>query len=573
MVAWEQKRTRDVLILLNGVMLAIVLSQIASLFYFRLDLTEEKRYTIKEPTIALLQNLEDDVYVDVFLEGDLNAEFRRLRKAIRETLEEFRVYSGNKLHYRFSDPMAATGANAQREFMSDLVSKGIKPINIIDSKDGRRTEKIVFPGALISFGGQQTGVMLLKDQVGQGAQEDLNRAIEGLEFELANAVHLLTVTARKQIGFVSGHGELDSLQVASLREGLSALYDVNLRARLNTRISLADFDALIIAKPQRRFSEQEKYVLDQYVMGGGKVIFLIDALRADMDSVSLGDYYSFPYQLGLEDMLFQYGVRINQGFVQDLVSLRYPIVTGVQNGKPQITPIEWPYFPLANHYAAHPATRNLDATAFRFANSLDTVKAPGIRKTPLLFSSQYTRRVAAPLKINVNDLRKEIKPENFSAGPQPMAYLLEGSFTSLYRNRFLPGGVDSTGNKIAGDFSQLMVVADGDLARNEINRRTGQTLELGFDAVSNHTFANRELLLNMIAYMTDESGLITARNREILVRPLDKEKIRNSRTAWQIINLGLPFVLLLILGLTKAYFRQRRYGKFATTLSDGKKPE
>ena len=450
--AWEQKRTKDVLILLNGVMLAIVLSQIASLFYFRLDLTEEKRYTIKEPTIALLQNLEDDVYVDVFLEGDLNAEFRRLRKAIRETLEEFRVYSANKLHYRFSDPMAATGANAQREFMSDLVSKGIKPINIIDSKDGRRTEKIVFPGALISFGGQQTGVMLLKDQVGQGAQEDLNRAIEGLEFELANAVHLLTVTARKQIGFVSGHGELDSLQVASLREGLSALYDVNLRARLNTRISLADFDALIIAKPQRRFSEQEKYVLDQYVMGGGKVIFLIDALRADMDSVSLGDYYSFPYQLGLEDMLFQYGVRINQGFVQDLVSLRYPIVTGVQNGKPQITPIEWPYFPLANHYAAHPATRNLDATAFRFANSLDTVKATGIRKTPLLFSSQYTRRVAAPLKINVNDLRKEIKPENFSAGPQPMAYLLEGSFTSLYKNRFLPEGVDSTGNMIASDF-------------------------------------------------------------------------------------------------------------------------
>ena len=572
MVAWEQKRTRDVLILLNGVMLAIVLSQIASLFYFRLDLTEEKRYTIKEPTIALLQNLEDDVYVDVFLEGDLNAEFRRLRKAIRETLEEFRVYSGNKLHYRFSDPMAATGANAQREFMSDLVSKGIKPINIIDSKDGRRTEKIVFPGALISFGGQQTGVMLLKDQVGQGAQEDLNRAIEGLEFEFANAVHLLTVTARKQIGFVSGHGVLDSLQVASLREGLSALYDVNLRARLNTRISLADFDALIIAKPQRKFSEQEKYVLDQYVMGGGKVIFLIDALRADMDSVSLGDYYSFPYQLGLEDMLFQYGLRINEGFVQDLVSLRYPIVTGVQNGKPQITPIEWPYFPLANHYAAHPATRNLDATAFRFANSLDTVKATGIRKTPLLFSSQYSRRVTAPLKINVNDLRKEIKPENFSAGPQPMAYLLEGSFTSLYKNRFLPEGVDSTANKIAGDFSQLMVVADGDLARNEINRRTGQALELGFDAVSNHTFANRELLLNMIAFMTDESGLITARNREILVRPLDKEKIRNSRTAWQIINLGLPFVLLLILGLTKAYFRHRRYGKFATTLNDGKKP-
>jgi gliding-associated putative ABC transporter substrate-binding component GldG len=573
MVAWEQKRTSDVLMLLNGVMLAIVLSQVASIFYFRWDLTEEGRYTIKEPTIVLLQSLEDDVYVDVFLEGDLNAEFRRLRKAIRETLEEFRVYSGNKLHYRFSDPMAAAGANAQREFMSDLVAKGIKPINIIDSKDGRRSEKIVFPGALISFGGQQTGVMLLKDQVGQGAQEDLNRAIEGLEFELANAVHQLTVTSRKQIGFVFGHGELDSLQVTSLREGLNALYDVNLRVRLSKRISREEFGALIIAKPQRKFSEQEKYNLDQYVMGGGKVIFLVDALRADMDSVARGDYYSFPYALGLEDMLFQYGIRINQDFVQDLVSLRYPIVTGVQNGKPQITPIEWPYFPLANHYASHPATRNLDATAFRFANSLDTVKATGIRKTPLTFSSQYTRRVTAPLKINVNDLRKEIKPENFSAGPLPMAYLLEGRFTSLYKNRFLPEGVDSSGNKVYGEPSQLMVVADGDLARNEINRRTGQPLELGFDAVSNHTFANRELLLNMIAYLTDDSGLITARNREIVMRPLDKEKIRSSRVTLQIINLGLPFVLLLILGVTKAFIRRRRYGQFATPLSDGRKPE
>ncbi len=564
MVKWEQRVTRDLLLLFNGVMLAVVLGQLGALYFFRIDLTEEKRYTIKTPTIELLRNLDDDVYIDVFLEGDLNAEFRRLRKATRETLEEFRVYSGNKVHFQFSDPLAAAGENAQQEFMTDLVSRGLKPLNIIDSKDGQRTEKIVFPGALVSFGGMQTGVMLLKDQVG-GSQQDLNRAIEGLEFELANAIHQLVVSDRKRIGFVTGHGELDSIQVSSLREGLLPLYDVDLMAKLHHQLTAADYDVLVVAKPQTRFSEEEKYVLDQYLLGGGKLVMLIDALRADMDSVAQGDYYSFPYALGLDDLLFQYGVRINQDLVQDLVSLRYPVVTGVLNGKPQITPIEWPYFPLANQYAAHPVTRNLDATAFRFVNSLDTVKAIGIRKTPLIYSSAYTRRVRAPLKINVNDLRREAKPENFNSGGMPMAYLLEGKFKSLYANRFLPEGVDTTGFRKEGVASRLIVVADGDLARNEISRRTGQPVELGFDAVSNHTFANRELLLNMMAYLTDDGGLITARTKEILVRPLDKEKVRSSRPTWQVVNLVLPLLLLVALGTGKAYLRQKRYGRFTSS--------
>jgi len=563
MVRWQNRKTGDLLLLFNGVMLAVVLVQLASMHYFRIDLTEENRFSIKPATIALLQELDDDVYVDVFLEGELNAEFRRLRKAIGETLEEFRVSSGNKVHYNFSDPMAATGANAQQEFMTDLVARGIKPLNIIDSQDGRRTEKIVFPGALISFGGMQTGVMLLKDQVG-GAQQDINRAIEGLEFELANAIHQLTVTNRKRLGFVGGHGELDSLQLVGLRDGLITLYDLDMNVNLRQRISTGEHDALVIAKPQTKFSEQEKYVLDQYVMSGGKLVMLLDAVRVDMDSVSQGDYFAFPYDLGLDDLLFQYGIRMNKDLVQDLVSLRYPVVTGTLNGKPQITPIEWPYFPLANQYAAHPVTRNLDATALRFVSSLDSVKATGIHKTPVIFSSTYTRRVNAPLKININDLRREISPQNFASGSIPLAYLLEGRFTSLYKNRFLPDGIDSAGNRVVGESTSLVVIADGDVARNDI-RRSGQPVELGFDPIANHTFANKELLLNMIAFLTDDSGLITARSKEIRARPLDKEKVRSSRTQWQLMNIGLPLLLLAALGSAKAYWRLRRYGQFNST--------
>jgi len=563
MVAWDKRKTADLLLLFNGIVLALVINQLAALYFFRLDLTEEKRYTIKQPTVELLKSLDDDVYVEVYLEGDLNAEFRRLRKAIQETLEEFRIYSGNRIRYQFIDPMVAAGENARQDFMADLVSKGINPINIIDNKDGRRMEKIVFPGALISFGGLQTGVMLLRDQVG-GAQQDISRAIEGLEFSFANGIHELTVTDRKRVSFVMGHGELDSISIYGIRKSLADQYDVNLKASIRQRLTKADCDVLVVAKPTRRFTEGEKFVLDQYVMSGGNLILLLDAVRVDMDSVTTGDYYAFPYTLGLDDLLFKYGVRLNPDFVQDLLSLRYPIVTGQVDGKPQITPIEWPYFPLINQYASHPVTRNLDATVFRFGGSLDSVKATGIRKTPLMLTSRYSRQVTAPVKINVNDLRKEITPQNFATPSIPVAYLLEGSFRSLFERRFIPEGVDSAGRRDSGEPARIVVIADGDVVRNDINRRTGQPLDVGFDAVTGHTFANQELFTNLVAFLTDDAGLITARTNEIRTRPLDKEKISASRTFWQVANLGLPMLMLIALGGIKAYMRKRRFGNFET---------
>lgn len=563
MVSGGSKKTGDLLLLFNGIVLAVVLNQLAAFTFFRIDLTEEKRYTIKQPTVQLLQQLEDEVYVDVYLEGDLNAEFRRLRKAIGETLEEFRIYSGNKVRYQFSDPMAASGAQAQQEFMADLASRGIKPINIIDNQDGRRTEKIVFPGALISFGGLQTGVTLLKDQVG-GAQQDISRAIEGLEFELASAINRLTISDRKRIGFVVGHTELDSVQTLGLQEALGEIYDLNFHASLLNELTSSEYEALIVAKPQTRFSEREKYVLDQYVMSGGKLVLLLDAVRVTMDSIGAGDYFAFPYNLGLDDLLFQYGVRLNPDLVQDIVSLRYPVVTGQANGGPQITPIEWPYFPVINQYAEHPVTRNLDATMVRFGSSVDTVKANGIRKTVLISTSRYSRKLMAPVKINVNDLRKEITPQNFSTPSIPLGILLEGRFTSLFENRFVPEGVDVSRRRNSGEPARIVVIGDGDVVRNDINRRTGRPSELGFDAVTGHTFANKELITNLMAFLLDDAGLITARTKEIKVRPLDKEAVRESRSFWQAINIGVPLLLLFAFGVGKAFWRKRKYGNVSS---------
>lgn len=558
MVKWESKRLGDLLLLANGLVLALVLNQLASLYFFRLDMTEEKRYTIKTPTKELLQELDDAVYIEVYLEGDLNAGFRRLRKAVKETLEEFRVYSNNKIHYSFVDPAAAMGQNAQHEFMTALAGKGIQPTNVIDNRDGQRTEKLVFPGALVSYGGSETGIMLLKGNRAQRSEEILNQSIEGLEFELANAIKKLSDVNRKEIGVITGHGELDSVQMASLKNSLLESYNVSM-VDLGDGEALRQYDVLMVAKPRKVFTEKEKYVLDQYLLQGGRLLLLIDRVDATMDSVSQQNYFAFPYQLGLEDQLFHYGVRINPDLVQDRVSLRYPVVTGILNGKPQMTPLEWPYFPLVNHYADHPITRNLDACVFKFVSSMDSVKAPGIKKTPLLFSSEYSRKVTAPARVSINDLRKEIKPENFSSGPIVIAYLLEGKFSSLYKNRFLPEGVDPKGFISEGIDSKMIVVADGDIARNEFNPRSGQPKPLGFDDVSGQTFANKELIANMVAYLSDESGLINARNKEVKIRPLDKQKIRNSRLMWQVINLGGPLTLILLVGLLKVHTRKNKY--------------
>lgn len=549
----------DLLLLANGLVLAMILNQLASLYFFRLDLTDEKRYTMRKPTRDLLQQLDEAVYIEVYLEGDLNAGFRRLRKAAEETLEEFRVYSGNKVHYSFVDPASAMGQNAQREFMTALSEKGIQPMNVIDNKDGQRTEKLVFPGALVSYGSVETGIMLLKGNRAQGSEEVLNQSIEGLEFELANAIKKLSDINRKSVGFVSGHGELDSLQVASLRSSLLESFDVT-TVRLDVQNVLSRYDVLVIAKPRFLFSEPDKYRLDQYLLKGGKILLLADRMEASMDSASQQDYFAFPYNLGLDDQLFRYGVRINQDLVQDLVSMRYPVVTGVLNNKPQMTALDWPFFPRINHYADLPFTRNLDAVAMKFVSSIDSVKAAGIRKTPLMFTSAYARKVMAPVRVNINDLRREIKPENFSSGPVVVGYLLEGKFSSLYKNRFLPEGAEQIDFVPDGVESKFIVVADGDLARNDISTRTGRPKALGFDEVSNYTFANQELIANMVAYLSDESGLINARNKEVKIRPLDKEKIRSGKVMWQVINLAGPLMVILLFGLIKVYNRKRKYG-------------
>lgn len=561
MVNWNSKKTGDLLLLANGLVLLVLINLLASRYFFRLDLTEEKRFSIKAPTKKILRELDDQVYIEVYLDGELNAGFRRLQKSIRETLEEFRIYSGNKVKFTFIDPATAASQKARNEFMQELAQKGITPTNVVDPKDGQVTEKIIFPGALISYGGFETGVTLLKNNQALTADERINQSIEGLEYELASTIYKLVNTDRKRIGFITGHGELDSLEIASFNNALLELYDV-FKVDLRKTRSLDRYNALIVAKPTAPFSDHDKYELDQYIMRGGKVLFLLDKLDASMDSASLDNYMAFPYSLNLDDQLFKYGVRINADLVQDRNAGMYPVVTGGADGKPEIQLMGWPFFPLVNRYADHPATRNLDAVVTRFVSSIDTVKAEGVKKTPLLFTSEYSRKVTAPVPVNINDLRKNVTPESFSQSFIPVGYLLEGTFTSCFKNRFLPEGLGKSEFKETGIPSKIIVLADGDLARNDVNPRTGQPQQLGFDQFARYTFANQELLLNAIAYLVNEEGIITARNKQVKIRPLDKEKIRTEKVKWQAINIALPVVVLIVFGIVRSALRKRKFSSF-----------
>ena len=561
MVNSNSKATGDILRLCIGLMVLVIINQLAAWFTFRWDLTQEKRFSIQPATEELLRELDQQVYIDVYLEGDLPAGFTRLQKSIRETLDEFKVYAGENLQYRFVDPSTATSAASRNEFYASLAEKGIQPSNVIDTREGERTEKLVFPGAIVAQGTREAGVLLLKGNKGTGPDQQLNQSIEGLEYEFASAIRGLSVQDRQRVGLVQGHGELSGRQITDLTTSLSAQYDVGSVDLLSDQ-NLIGYQALIILKPTKPFTEVEKYYLDQFVMQGGKILFFLDALHLDMDSIAGEGTFAFPYQTNLDDLLFRYGVRINKDLVVDRFGQRYPIVMGATGNQPNLQWMPWPFFPLINHTSDHPVVKNLDALSSRFVSSMDTVKADGVEKTPLLFSSQYSLAAEYPVKVSLNDLRKDFNPETFNQGPIPLGYLLEGTFTSLFKNRMTPAGISAETRLDQGN-SKIIVVADGDMMTSQINPKTDRPLPMGFDLASQQeAFANRDFLMNAMAYLLNDQGIINARNKEIMIRPLDTVRIAAQRVRWQVFNLVIPLLMVISYGLIRHFLRKKKYANF-----------
>lgn len=552
---------RDISKLGLGIVSLFFLNVIAQNYFFRLDLTEDHRYSLSRATKDLLENMEQEVEVIVYLEGELPAGFQRLQRSIEETLGDFQAYAGGNLRFRFVDPLTAVPADQRNNFFFALDSLGIEITRVFDEEEGSRIQRLIVPGAIVRSAGQEAGVMLLKGDQGASPQQQLNQSIEGVEYELASAIRRVTSRGRKQIAIMRGHGELPSVEMGSLIDALSQTYDVY-ELFLPQSEEIAPVDAVLIAKPQEEFSREDQYKLDQYLMRGGKALFFLDALRIDMDSLGGDGSFAFPLTTGLNDLLFRYGVRANPTLIQDIESGQYPVVVGNLGDQPQIQLLPWPFFPVVNNYVGHPIVRNLDGVILRFANTLDTVAAPGITKTPLVYTSQYSRVLSTPIVVELNELRKAPQPENYQAGPQPVAYLLEGTFTSVFRNRILPNGIPTEDFRSESIPTKMLVVSDGDVVRNELDPQNNRPLPLGFDPFTERTFANQDFVLNALAYLVDESGLIRARAKEVRLRPLDQVKVKAESTQWQLINLLLPLLLVGIFGVVKFYLRRQRYARF-----------
>ena len=546
-----------------GLLLIILVNLLGSIKFVRIDLTSEKRHTLTHATRSILQELDDVVYIRVYLEGDFPAGFRRLRNQTREILDEFRAYT-NRIQYEFINPARVGDSRQVQEYYNHLVSKGLEPAQIQIRADDASSQQVIFPGAIIRYGDQEIAVPLLQDQMGLPVEEVLNHSAQLLEYSFISHIRQATRTDRARVAVLEGKGGPHPEEMADLMSTLRQYYDV---VGVNTERGLSAFSdvrTLIIAKPSEPFTEQDKFIIDQFIMHGGSVLWLAEPVLASMDSLQFPNQETLgvALSLNLEDMLFRYGARLNTNLLMDLRSAPIAVTTGGFADRPQISLVPWPYFPLLAPASNHPVVRNINLVRSEFVSSIDTIEVPHVDKTFLLSTSPYTRTVAVPTIIDLRLLQHAIDESRYAGPPAYAAVLLEGQFESLFSNRMNPG-VDIPQNWSIRPYSlpaAMIVVADGDIIRNQF-ASSGQPLPLGYDRFSGETFGNKEFLINCINYLTDDSGIIAARNREVRLRMLDRTIMQQNKTYLQIMNLVLPVLFILLTGLARMVLRKARYAR------------
>ncbi len=579
MVKNNANRNRDLSSLAIGILVIVLINFSASLLFERFDLTSEKRYSLSNASKELVKNLDDIVYVKVYLEGDFPAAYKKMRDETREMLDEFRAYSNDNLDYEFINPAESGDEKITKEIYQQLFKQGLQPTDLNEKTTDGFSNKLIWPGAIFFYKGKEIPVQLLKSKLGSNPVNMINSSIEGLEYEIANAIYNLTTELKPKIAFIDGHGELNKYEVASLSTSLAEFYSID-RIKINgelyslTERTMKDstqefvvhpkYDAIIIAKPTQKFSEKDKFIIDQYIMYGGKVVWMIDPVFASMDSLRTSDVtMAIPQDLNLDDQLFTYGVRVNANLIQDLQSAPIPIVTGMVGNQPKTELFPWYFFPLLTPANSHPIVNNLNAVKGEFTSTIDTINKAGITKIGLLKSSQYTKISSAPTRVSLSFLRFEPDQSQFNKGHQVAAALLEGSFESVFKNRVPPQIFEA--NEIAfrekSKPNKMIIIADGDIARNAVNPSTNEYMPLGLDRYTKQQYGNADFMLNVMNYMCNDNGLMSVRTKKFKIRLLDHTVIKEEKVTWQIFNTVLPVGIMLLFGIAHFFYRKRKYTK------------
>ena len=559
--------------------LIVVINIIGSFVFTRFDLTSEKRYTLSDTTKETLKNLNDYVYFKVYLEGDFPAGFKKLRRETKEMLDEFRAYS-KFIDYEFINPSAGSDRAEINDTYKLLYQAGLNPTDLtIQGSDGSSKQMIIWPGALVSYrNNTEIPIDLLENQMGQSSEAALNASMQNLEFRLVDAIRKVTRLKKPSVAFIDGHGELSDTETYDIIQTLSQNYNVGW-VRIDGKIdalmertepnaqgeikAFPSYDAIVIAKPTEPFDERDKFLIDQYIMHGGKVLWLVEPVYATMDSLtSQESTIGVEQDLNLDDMLFKYGVRLNRNLLLDLNCAPLPIRTGQVGGQPQLEFYRWFYFPLVQAASNHPMVRNMNAIKLDFVSSMEAVNSDGdVVKTPLLKTSDYTKISGTPVFISLAMLKQTPDKRMFPSQGQNVAYLLKGTFQSLYANR-IPAEIEESEEmqfRSESKNTAMIVVADGDIIRNQIDIKRRTPLPLGYDQYSQNTYGNKEFIENAISYLVDGEGLIDIRSREFKIRLLDPQKIATQRLRWQLVNILIPVGIVVLFGAVMALIRKKKY--------------
>lgn len=569
-------KQQNIIRFILSLIIIILINIISNFLFTRYDLTTEKRYSLSKATKELLKKTDDIVYFKIYLDGEFPAGFKRLRNSTKEILDEFRAYNKN-IQYEFINPNSISDKKARNDLYRQLVEKGIQPTNLQVKQKGSATQQIIFPGAEVTYKGRSLPLQLLISQIGIESEQVLNNSIQALEYNISSVIRRLSIATKPKIAILEGHGELSKYQLFDITQALSEYYQVE-RVALNEQINIlteritsdtADtrvhnkYKAIIIAKPDSAFSEKDKFIIDQFIMFGGKVLWLIEPVFASMDSLDKSSQtVAIANELNLSDQLFRYGVRLNTNLIMDLNALPIPVVTGKIGNQPQTSFLPWYFFPILLPTSPHPIVNNLNAIKTEFISSIDTIEN-NIKKTILLTSSRYSRLLNTPVIIDLDIMKKQPEERLYNKPFQPVAVLLEGEFQSNFANRI---STEISSNKDIKFLEKskptaMIVISDGDIIKSQFHYSKGFPLPLGYDQYTGQTFGNKEFILNCMNYLCDESGLITVRSRELKLRLLDKTIIEKSKVKWQLINIFVPIILISILSFLMSYIRKKKFAK------------
>jgi gliding-associated putative ABC transporter substrate-binding component GldG len=537
-----------------------------SLVRLRLDLTEDKRFTLSAPTFNVLRHLKNDIFIQVYLDGEIPIPLKRLKRSVSEMLDEFRIASGRKIDFEFINPSDNKDVKQRETLYQSLVNKGLNPVNLqAGDAEGGSTQKIIFPGMIVNYNGIEVPVNFLNNST-PSYEQNILRSVEGLEYEMIQTIATLSSDTINRVAFIEGHDEIPEIETADITMNLARFFTVD-RGTIGGKPGILDkYTAVVIAGPQKAFNESDKLVLDQYIMNGGKVLWLVDEVAVNSDSLASGETVGLYRPLNIEDQLFRYGARINPLIVQDLecVSIRLMVMSG--GTRQQVVPAPWVYYPLLKPSSNHPVTRNLNRVRGEFVNYIDTVGLDGaIRKKILLSSSALSRTISPPVIISLKEAELTPDPKDFNKPNLPVAVLLEGVFPSAFKNRMVTNLTDDRDLKIRTESKEtrMIVIADADMIRNEVKRSglNETPLPLGQDKYTGQIYGNRDFLINCLNWLVDKNGIMELRSRELKLRLLNTHIVKTQRLKWQIINIAGPVLIVILAGLLYSYLRKRKYAK------------